>query len=524
MQVVLHVVISLTLSGIIHGVGASNRTMRSLVSEDTSMKAAKPSWTLSYKMVPCILNPDLSQLGPFSKGLNKQWAKSDHKLVETGAKLAKELNCKLCDIDVQGSILPSGAQDAGAAWREADVKCAVTIQNMQDACFLENGNLGNWDGSHLSPRGKCAPCPVECDKGCQMPGTTDALYLSSTWFKCKTTTPKKFMNTKHFTMPANAQSLFPQKGKLFTTPSKYECEQTTVEKLEKKAREAFGGDGPAEGELMVPSFSKRSNFAKTGEFKLWCKYKDDYVPDTETVGEGRWQSEKISPAVVPGSTFRYQPGFSRCDSGPREGAANDFSPFLAALVSHATPFLLETAHKKNCEICEFNLGGAMTTLLSDKPLKETFSEMKLMPHGPITDYSPASWMQPMCATEKLGVGACKHTSGPVGWAGHAAADNSCMPCPHECASCTVPPPKKKGDASAKFHCVLRPLLPFPNPTMASLTEELDIFEDAAVAKDSDVFKLPQGYTCSTPSPRKCKGSDWCAEWQFETTCDFPDFK
>jgi len=519
---------------------ASNKTMvsgESVVGEDASMQAEKPAWILSFKMVPCVLNPDLSQLGPFSKGLNKKWgAKSDHKLVETGMNLAKDFNCRLCDIEVRGSILPESNQgaDTGASWRETDMTCGVKHGNEQEACFTENGNIGNWDSGHLSPLGKCAPCPAECDKGCEGPGKTDSWsYSSKDWFKCKLTDTTKLMDTKKFKLEAGAKSHFRQQGKLFTTPSKYECEQIAVAKLQKSAKEVWrDGDGPVEGTGMAPAFGKRSGFETSGEFKLWCKYKPDHLPAAQTAKDGNfqisqpWESERISPRIAPGSEFRFEGGFSQCDSGMPVGAENDFSPFVAALVSHVPPILAETAKQKNCDICEFNLGGDMETLLSDKP-QEAWSNVVLIKHSGanavVQGEHHSSWIQPICATDKLGVGACKHTEGPVGWAvPKMHSDATCLPCPPECASCEVSP--KKDDGVMRFHCALRPLLPFPNPTMASLIDDFGTSEgEGSPVEDSQVYELPQGYKCETPNARKCSGSDWCADWQFETQCEFNTF-
>merc|ERR1719399_860540 len=97
-------------------------------------------------------------------------------------------------------------------------------------------------------------------------------------------------------------------------------------------------------------------------------------------------------------------------------------------------------------------------------------------------------MKAECAFEELGPGACSTGKGYVGWAEAAP----CLPCPDECMTCHVDKSQMK---KKQFKCNLKPIVIFPSPALTSMTDSWISSSDSAV---SDLYKLPEGLTCSEP--------------------------
>jgi len=459
----------------------------------------RSTWTLNYYSVPCVLKDDFSQLKPFAPGLMREWGKTSGDLLKLGLEQASKYNCRLCNIEVSGSIQPVAFANS-KPWRQISVSCAATVTDLQESCFGENGHIGSFNGPHASPRKICAPCPDACEAGCDSPGRTDTGYWSSTWFKCKT-------KTMH-TIGQNA--VFPAGGKEFTTSDKYQCEQTTLKNLKRNLKDAdIQGFGEADT-AMVPSFTKRSGFEKAdgGEYKLWCKYKADIEADNP--------DSRKSPSVAPGSRWSLDPGLSECRSAVGSAVASSDDSFLSRVSAAAGPRMAENANKYNCEICNMKLGGSMQAIVSS-PLSEVFNLVKVVEDEKEIASDETLWIQPSCATNHLGISACNTRIGRVGW----ETPTSCRPCPRECMTCEA----IKGTFTSKanvnsFKCVLLPDLPFPNPSMVAMTEDVS---PSLEGEENHLYHAPDGYDCDKPKRRNCgmNTHGWCEPWMYKTNCRFP---
>lgn len=476
------------------GAGLAKRVTHKLSEQGASgefeqQRGNTPTWYLSYRGVPCHLKEELGQLGTFVSGL-ATWGKDTptQKILKDARVQASKHNCRLCDIRVEGSILPVTIASS-KPWAEVTVSCAADASNLQTACFTSHGSLGG-AFAQASPWGICAPCPKECDAGCEKPGNTD---WGSTWnwFKCKTREPK--------VVAMNPETAYGE-GKYVKLPSGFSCEKTALKNIDP---EALSGETGLSDKSPVPKFTKRADFKKSGEWKLWCLYKEDYASGLA--------DEEMSPAIAEGSQWTFYQGITGCShEAEGEGSESEVeSPqdLLPLLEKAASPELLRLARSNNCNVCEVTYGGFMKSMLNLEVMAQAVSQVSVLGDEE-EDSSKPLWVKPVCAVEAMGLGACNRALGPVGW----ASPKSCLPCPPECMECE---PIKK---TRTFKCVLLPSLTYPSPTLQAIAgkEQAD--------PDKSMYILPKTVECETPKPRRCtwNSKSWCRTWQFKTTCKFPD--
>jgi len=437
------------------------------------------AWMLSMSGVPCYLSDDLKQLGPFATGIKGSWNAKGlaGTILSEGRKLASK-NCKLCNIQVMGSVVPFQLGDIKPQV-SAIVESAAEDARLSVGCFRgDDTNLGKFaKGSAL---GVCAPCPQECEGGCADPGPLDFGYGSTTWFKCRTNDPKKIANAAKRGSTDKLVNVF---------SSRFECEGTKYKRLKSDVQEVIG---EADGEALKPTFYKSK---KEGQWKLYCKYKDFAASLDE---------ETRSPLAVEGSSWAFNSGITAC-SDVREVSQEGF---IANLAKAASPKLQEQAINQNCNVCESSFGGLLQTLVQSEDAGNLLDMT-----GKELEGSEPLWMKAECAIAELGLAACSLGKGPVGWAKTAP----CLPCPEECMSCEADESQLRKNV---FKCALKPIVSFPTPALTSMTDTVSL-ESNTLAQD--LYKLPEGLTCTQPVPRKCsrkKTGDWCKPWQFKTVCSF----
>lgn len=470
-------------------VKAHHDVVESQSRKETIRGEPESAWTLSFSGIPCYFSDELEQLGPFANGIQQAWNAKNlfGKILIDGRNIGSEANCRLCNLEVKGSILnvPVGTLKPHVSH---SMECAAEVEKLNVGCYTENGNLGKFHNP--SPKGICTPCPEECDGGCTIPGTTDLTTSSKTWFKCITRDPKTISKS------AVAEASSP---KIIKIKSGYDCEAAPFSGLQQDAQEALSvGDSNIESKeykkSVKPKFFKSKS--REGQWNLWCKYKPNFAVDIA--------EDTRSPLVAEKSSWKFNAGISGCNNVQEMSQEN----FMGKLAKAAASKLAAQAESQNCEICESSFGGLMDTMHKSDAADLNGILQDLTGKAPAQGDEPL-WLKAECAYELLGTAACTPGKGYVGWAEGAP----CLPCPEECVSCT---PDKKGS----FKCTLKPIVSFPSPALALMTAPA--VEDAEKLV-SGLYKMPEDLDCSTPVTRNCKRNkkgEWCQPWQYKTVCKY----
>lgn len=453
-------------------------------------RGGDPGWKLRFAGVPCYLVDLATQLGPLAKGLVDGFGDGENlarRLGQVGRDIAKKDNCRLCDFFFEGSTFPKLLGDT-QPWVRGKAQCAAAEgKYLGAACFSDHGPVGKFSGA--PSRGLCTPCPKECDAGCDTAGWTDMGKSGDTDFKCKTTVPAAL--AKAATYGADA-----------VLPAGFTCEVQEFGEAGGDLQEALNiASGLQDASSLVPKLSKRKDFKTSGEWKLWCKFKEDHA-------EGVRESVK-SPNAVEGSSWVLDSGLTSCDheKGPNQD-------LLSRLEAQVSPALISLARDKNCAVCGLNFGGSIEAIKATKAMDEAFEDFAML--GPeVGTARPSSglWGKSECFSA-LGDDACNRGHGPVGWASDSAR---CLPCPKECIKCI------EISGEGKFKCTLAPLVAFPSPALLALTGA-----SPSVSKEA-LYRVPTDHhgarlQCEEPLPRDCGKSvvEWCKDWQFKIVCDIPE--
>jgi len=151
-------------------------------SEADRVDASWSPWNLKFQGLQCMQ----LDTAPFS-AFEAHWPNCYQSAVERGLKLAKEGNCRLCDLDITGSK-PEKDQTLTSTSCKAKVTCsALRSGPSAKTCYDENGGLARVQKLNDGPRSRaanpdmvCLPCPDHC-KSC---GKVGNFAWTSRKFKC----------------------------------------------------------------------------------------------------------------------------------------------------------------------------------------------------------------------------------------------------------------------------------------------------------------------------------------------------
>lgn len=128
-------------------------------------------WELKFEGLQCMQ----LDTAPFS-AFQAKWPTCYEQALEKGMKLAKQGNCRLCDLEITGSK-PEADQSLTSTSCKAKVTCsALRSGPSAKTCYDENGGLARVRNLNDGPRAResnpdmvCLPCPAHC-KACEKVG------------------------------------------------------------------------------------------------------------------------------------------------------------------------------------------------------------------------------------------------------------------------------------------------------------------------------------------------------------------
>eukprot|EP00930_Biecheleria_cincta_P076938 TRINITY_DN64178_c0_g1_i1.p1 TRINITY_DN64178_c0_g1~~TRINITY_DN64178_c0_g1_i1.p1 ORF type:complete len:269 (+),score=42.15 TRINITY_DN64178_c0_g1_i1:98-904(+) len=142
----------------------ATRSAAGVESNRSEASASWSPWNLKFQGLQCMQ----LDTAPFS-AFEAQWPACYQKAVERGAKLAKDGNCRLCDLDITGSK-PEKDQSLTSTSCKAHVTCSALRSGPSvKTCYHTNGGLARVKNLNDGPRAReanpdmvCLPCPDQC--------------------------------------------------------------------------------------------------------------------------------------------------------------------------------------------------------------------------------------------------------------------------------------------------------------------------------------------------------------------------